>query len=204
MGPMRPMGHGTNGTKRKENTMTEGFIPPHGGYKNLITYKKAEIIFDATICFCKRFLSKRDRTYDQMVQASRSGKQNIAEGSQMSGTSKSTEIKLINVARSSLEELLKDYHDFLRTNELLLWEKDSKAAKAVRALAYKSKESYETYKPYIEERSAGTVANIIICLIHQTTYLLDRQIYHLEKEFIKDGGIRERMHKSRNKNRSKD
>lgn len=89
--------------------MREGFIPPHGGYANLLSYRKAEIVYDATVCFCKRFLSKRDRTYDQKVQAARSGKQNILEGSQASGTSKGMEIKLTNVARANLEELLADY-----------------------------------------------------------------------------------------------
>jgi len=104
--------------------MTERFIPPHGGYKNLLSYRKAEIVYDATVDFCARFLNKRDRTYDQMVQAARSGKQNIIEGSQASGTSKQTEIKLTNVARASLEELLADYRDFLRVRGIEEWTKD--------------------------------------------------------------------------------
>src|SRR5215210_6250677 len=93
----------------------ETFIPAHGGYEDLLAFKKARIIHDGTVCFCGRFVEKRDRTFDQMVQAARSGKQNILEGSQASGTSKETEIKLMNVARASLEELLEDYRDFLRT-----------------------------------------------------------------------------------------
>ena len=93
-------------------TTSNGFIPPHGGYENLLSFKKAKIVFDGTVVFCKRFLEKRDRTVDQMVQAARSGKQNIVEGSLASGTSKETEIKLVNVARASLGELLEDYHDF--------------------------------------------------------------------------------------------
>src|SRR5215813_6346194 len=101
-----------------------GFIPPHGGYNNLLSYQKSEIIYDGTVYFCKRFFEKYDRTIDQMVQAARSGKQNIAEASVASGTSKETEIKLTNVARASLEELLLDYKDFLRTKKLKLWEKD--------------------------------------------------------------------------------
>lgn len=181
----------------------DGFIPPHGGYEDLLSYRKAVIIFDATVCFCERFLDKWDRTVDQMVQAARSGKQNIAEGSMASGTSSGTELKLTGVARASLEELLKDYQDFLRVRGLELWEKDSRAAKAVRRLAYEGDGTYETYRTYIEQRSAGTVANIVICLIHQANYLLDQQIRHLEREFLHEGGIRERMMHARLKNRDR-
>ena len=111
-----------------------GFSPPHGGYQQLRSYQKAQIIYDATACFCARFLGKRDRTVDQMVQAARSGKQNIVEGSMASGTSKEMEIKLMNVARASLEELLEDYRDFLRTRGLRFWHKESKEALFVRKL----------------------------------------------------------------------
>ena len=100
-----------------------GFLPPHGNYQELLSYQKAEVVYDLTYRFCQRFLNRGDRTIDQMVQAARSGKQNIAEGSKASGTSKETEIKLTNVARASLEELLVDYHDFLRVRDLRLWEK---------------------------------------------------------------------------------
>ena len=103
--------------------MAKGFISPHGGYRDLLSFRKARIIFDGTVLFCRRFLHKRDRTIDQMIQAARSGKQNILEGSKISGTSKETELKLVNVARASLEELLEDYHDFLRVRELRLWKK---------------------------------------------------------------------------------
>ena len=95
--------------------MVETFIPPHGGYKGLLSCQKAEMVYDATVIFCEKFLRKYDRTVDQMVQGARSGKQNIVEASMASATSKETEIKLTNVARASLEELLTDYHDFLRT-----------------------------------------------------------------------------------------
>ena len=104
--------------------MPEGFIPPHGGYQDLLSYRKAEIVYDATVRFCARFLEKRDRTNDQMIQAARSGKQNIIEGSMASGTSKETEIKLTNVARASLEELLADYRDFLRLRGIEEWPRD--------------------------------------------------------------------------------
>jgi four helix bundle protein len=117
--------------------MPEGFIPAHGGYRNLLSYQKAEIVYDATVSFCDRFIDRRSRTHDQMVQAARSGKQNIVEGSVASGTSKEMEIKLTNVARASLEELLTDYCDFLRTRNATLWDKNSKEALYVRGLGKK-------------------------------------------------------------------
>ncbi len=121
-----------------------GVIGPHGGYRNLKSYQNAEIIYDATAAFCKRFVDRRSRTYDQMVQAARSGKQNIAEGSMASGTSRKTELKLVSVARASLEELLLDYQDFLRQSGLPLWEKDHPKAVEVRKLVYKTNRSYMT------------------------------------------------------------
>jgi len=179
-----------------------GFIPPHGGYQNLLSYQKALIVFQATVCFCERFLNKRDRTYDQMIQAARSGKQNIVEASMASGTSKEMEIKLTNVARASLEELLEDYRDFLRTKKAALWEKDSKEALYVRKLGSHKDVTYETYRTYLETRPAEIAANIIICLIHQTNYLLDQQIRQMEQAFMKEGGLRERMTRARLKTRS--
>ena len=173
--------------------MPEGFIPPHGGYADLLSYQKAEIVYDATVHFCDRFLDRFDRTRDQMIQAARSGKQNIVEGSMASGTSKETEVKLTNVARASLEELLADYCDFLRVRGFRLWGKNSKEALYVRKMGYGTHGTYATYKPFIETRPPETVANIIICVIHQTNYLLDQQIRRLEKDFLKKGGLRERM-----------
>ena len=177
--------------------MTEGFIPPHGGYAKLHSYRKAEIVYDATAQFCRRFLDKRDRTYDQMLQAARSGKQNIIEASRASATSKESEIKLTNVARASLEELLADYQDYLRTNGLRIWEKDSKEASFTRRLGRHEDVSYETYRQFIETRPAEVVANIVICVIHQANYLLDKQIRRLEKDFLEHGGLRERMTRAR-------
>ncbi len=177
--------------------MTSGFIPPHGGYQDLLSYRKSLIVYDATVQFCKRFLDKRDRTVDQMVQAARSGKQNIIEGSMASGTSKEMEIKLMNVARASLEELLEDYRDFLRTNDGVLWDKNSEQALFVRNLGRTEDESYATYRTYLESRPGDVVANIVICLIHQANYLLDQQIRQLEHAFLKEGGLRERMSKAR-------
>jgi four helix bundle suffix protein len=179
--------------------MTErsGFIPPHGNYRELLSYQKAEIVYDLTYRFCRRFLERGDRTIDQMVQAARSGKQNIAEGSQASGTSKEMEIKLTNVARASLEELLRDYYDFLRVRDLRLWEKHSKEAQFVRQRARKSPATFESWREFVETRPAAIVANIAICLIHQTNYLLDQQIRRLEGDFIREGGLRERMTRAR-------
>lgn len=168
-----------------------GFIPAHGGYRRLHSYRKAEIIYDLTVCFCGRFLEKRDRTVDQMVQAARSGKQNIAEGSRASATSTETEIKLTSVARASLEELLIDYEDFLRVRNLPLWTKNSREARYIRD--HSRNDSFETYRPFAETRPAGVVANIAVCLIHQANYLLDRQLRRLEQHFLQHGGIRERM-----------
>lgn len=178
--------------------MTENsFLPPHGNYAELLSYQKAEVVYDLTFRFCERFLKRGDRTIDQMVQAARSGKQNIVEGSKASVTSKEMEIKLTNVARASLEELLVDYQDFLRVRDLKLWPKDSKEAQYVRRLGNKSHTTYETYREFCETRPAEVVANIALCLIHQTNYLLDRQLRRLEKDFVKEGGLRERMTRAR-------
>ncbi len=172
-------------------------IPPHGGYRELQSYRMAEIVFDATGVFCDRFIDRRSRTHDQMVQAARSGKQNIAEGSMASGTSKKTELKLIGVARASLEELLLDFQDYLRQKELPLWDKDDVKAKEIRALTYRSNRSYRTYKAYFEASSPEIAANAAICLIHQTNYLLDQQLRALEKEFLKEGGFTEKLYRAR-------
>ena len=181
--------------------MRDGFILPHGGYRNLLSYRKAEIVYDLTVRFCARFLEKRDRTVDQMVQAARSGKQNIAEGSQAAGTSTETEVKLTSVARASLEELLIDFQDYLRVRGLKTWEKDSREALYIRRLGRTRDESYETYRAFTESRPAEVVANIAICLISQTNYLLDRQIRALEQLFVQRGGIRERMTQARLRHR---
>jgi four helix bundle suffix protein len=178
-------------------------LPPRGNYAELLSYQKAEVVYDLTFRFCERFLRKGDRTVDQMVQAARSGKQNIAEGSKASVTSKETEIKLTNVARASLEELLLDYQDFLRVRNLRLWPKDSKEAQFVRELGAKPHVTYETYRTYVETRPAEVVANIAICLIHQANFLLDQQVRRLEKDFLQEGGLRERMTRARIESRKK-
>jgi four helix bundle suffix protein len=174
-----------------------GLIPPHGNYRELLSYRKAEIVYDVTFEFCDRFSARRDRTIDQMIQAARSGKQNILEGSKASRTSTEVEIKLTNTARASLEELLDDYHDFLRARKLTLWGKDSREARFVRQLGANPHVTYAQYQEFCETRSSEVVANIAICLIHQTNYLLDQQIRRLERDFLSEGGFRERMMRAR-------
>lgn len=176
---------------------TPPIILPHGNYRELLSYQKAEVVYDLTFRFCEKYLKKGDRTIDQMVQAARSGKQNIVEGSKASTTSKEMEIKLTNVARASLEELLEDYRDYLRVRDFALWDKDSQEAQYVRKLGNKSHTTYETYRQFMETRPAEVVANIAVCLIHQANYLLDQQIRRLEKDFLKEGGLRERMTRAR-------
>lgn len=183
--------------------MTEHFIPKHGGYKKLLSYQKAEIIYDGTVHFCGRFIDPRSRTHDQMVQAARSGKQNIVEGSMASGTSKETEIKLTNVARASLEELLADFRDFLRTRGLQEWPADHRYALHLRKLNQIPNATYETFRKGIENPNPEIAANVIIGLIRVATYLLERQIRHLEEAFLQEGGLRERMTRARIKERGK-
>lgn len=208
-----------------------GVLPPHGGYQNLLSYQRAEVVYDATVRFCGAVFSKYDRMVDQMVQAARSGKQNIVEGSMASGTSREMELKLTNVARASLEELLADYRDFLRQRGAEEWDKNSREALYVRRLAagkivpLKEKKAasgekqsplssvspksprdrvvtYEDFRCF-EDRTPEVRANIIISLIKQTNYLLDRQIRKLEEIFLKEGGLRKRMTRARVASRRK-
>ena len=188
----------------EETEHTGGFIPTHGGYRNLISYRKAEIIYDGTVYFTNRFFDRYDRTVGQMVQAARSGKQNIAEGSMASATSKETEIKLTNVARASLEELRIDYEDFLRTRKLPIWDKDHRLVERLRELNRSTPNpTYETFKKAIENDSPEICANAMITLIKITTYLLKQQIRQQEAAFIREGGIRERMIRARLEERKK-
>jgi len=179
--------------------MPENFIPPQGGYADLFSFQKARIVYDGTVSFCKRFLNPRDRTVDQMVQAARSGKQNILEGSQASGTSKETEIKLTNVARASLEELLEDYRDFLRTRKLEEWPLDHRYTKRLRELNRTPNATYKTFQKAIENEDPAICANTMIGLIKLTNYLLDQQLKALQQAFLNEGGIRERMSAARRK-----
>jgi len=169
-------------------------------YKELKSYQGAVVIYDFTSEFVKKYLDPKSRTTDQMVQAARSGKQNIAEASS-NPTSKKGELKLLGWARSSLGELLEDYEDFLRQRNLRLWEKNSPEAQAVRALAYRTDKSYKTYRSYLFKPE--TAANAMICLINQVNYLLDRQIAALKEKFLNEGGWTENIFKERLNRRSK-
>src|SRR6266404_6067560 len=199
--------NGNNKSDRKNSRESlnnaDRLLPPRGDYQTLLSFQKAEVIYDITFRFCHKFLSKGDRTIDQMVQAARSGKKNILEGSKAALTSTETEIKLTNVARASLEELLDDYRDFLRARDLATWDKNSREAQYVRKLGRKSAQTFEDYREFCETRPAEVVANIALYLIHQTNYLLDQQIHRLEKDFIKGGGLRERMTRARLQYRNK-
>lgn len=181
--------------------MSYKVITPHGGYRTLLSYQTATVIYDFTVEFTKRYIDPKSRTRDQMEQAARSGKQNIAEGSTVSGTSKKMEIKLVQVARGSLEELLQDYEDYLRQHDLPLWSKDDSRIKVIRGLSYTSNRSYMTYKTYIE--TPESAANCAVCLIHQANYLLDQQIRSLEKELLEKGGFTENLYRIRSEHRKK-
>jgi len=183
--------------------MSNKFIPAHGGYQNLLSFQRSEIVYDATVKFCCDFFNKRDRTVDQMVQAARSGKQNIVEGSMASGTSKQMEIKLTNVARASLEELLTDYRDFLRTRGFSEWPKDHRYVRRLRELNRVPNSNYETFRKAVENPDPEIRANAIIALIKVTNFLLDQQIRRLEKDFVTAGGLRESMTRARLEYRDK-
>jgi four helix bundle suffix protein len=174
-----------------------GFIPPHGGYEKLLSYQKALIVYDATVYFCNRFIDKKSRTYDQMVQAARSGKQNIAEGSDASGTSKEAEIKLTGVAKASQKELLEDYRDFMRSRGIAEWPAYHAYAQRLRKLTRTLGADYQTFKKGIEHDDPAICANVIVGLIKVTHYLLEKQLQRLEQDFLKEGGLRERMTRSR-------
>lgn len=174
-------------------------IPPHGGYRDLKSYQMATIVYEATAAFCDRFIEKRSCTHDQMVQAARSGKQNVVEGNMASGTSRKTELKLIGIARTSLEELLQNFEDCLRQHGLPLWSKDDARAKAVRAMAYLPNRAYWAYRPRVRQGSPGEAANTINCLVHQTNYLLGHQLRQLDRRFLEEGGMTERLYRMRKK-----
>ncbi len=177
-----------------------------GGYRGLRSFRVATVIYDATVAFCARFVDRRSRTVDQMVQAARSGRQNIAEGSRAAATSSQTELRLVGVARASLDELLLDYEDFLRQRGLRQWERDAPEARAVRSVRFPADPSdlsdrtdrtdrmdRELYAAWLEHGDAAVVANAMICLIHQANFLLDRQIRALERGFVEGGGYSERL-----------
>ena len=177
-------------------------IRPSGGYRDLRSFQAATIIYDATYWFCERYLEPRSRMSDQMVQAARSGRQNIAEGSRASATSSQTELRLMNVARASLEELLLDYEDYLRHRHLKRWKPDSPEAMAVRNIGRNRADQsdpsdptdqYALYAEWLDHVDPAIRANALICLINQANTLLDRQIEALEAQFIEEGGYSEQL-----------
>ena len=189
--------HSPGSHNSRPSSPQPSILSSRGDYQTLLSYQKSEAIYEITYRFCKRHLAKGDRTIDQMVQAARSGKQNIIEGSKAAMTSKEFEIKLTNVARASLEELLEDYRDFLRVRDMQMWDKNCREALYVRELSKTTPLTFEVFREFVETRSADVVANIAICLIHQANYLLDQQLKGLEKAFLKEGGLRERMTRAR-------
>ena len=200
----------------KTNDASEHLIPPHGGYSRLVTYKLGLLIYDATAAFCEHYLDRKDRTFDQMVQAARSGVANIVEGSEASAASKKTELKLTNVAKASQEELLEDYRTFLRQRNLPLWDAQSDHAQTIRQarpenltqlrqlmaclVSDLSDKSDKSDKNAVKQEVA---ANTMICLINQETFLLARQLSRLAADFEKDGGFTERLYRIRSAKRKK-
>lgn len=196
-------------------------LRPSGGYRKTASFQTTTLIYDATVWFCEKFLDSRSRTVDQMVQAARSGRQNIAEGSRASATSSQTELRLVNVARASLEELLLDYEDFLRHRRLQQWQMGSEEASKVRAVPRNFKkdqsdrtdpsdlndltdaERWALYSRWLDADDAAVRANAVICLIHQANFLLDRQIAALEAAFVEGGGYSEQLAKARMAERRK-
>jgi four helix bundle suffix protein len=183
-------------------------LRPSGGYRKTASFQTATLIYDATYWFCEKFLDPRSRTVDQMVQAARSGRQNIAEGSRASATSSQTELRLVNVARASLEELLLDYEDYLRHRRLPQWVPDGPEASEVRAVPrtfrkdpsdqtdltdLSDQERWALYAHWLDHANPAIRANATICLIHQANFLLDRQIAALEAAFVEDGGYSEQL-----------
>ncbi len=201
---------GSDGSGR----FNERRLRPSGGYRQLRSYQVATVIYDATVSFCDRFIGTRSRTHDQMVQAARSGGKNIAEGSRAAATTSQTELRLVNVARASLEELLLDYEDFLRQRKLRTWTKDDPEALDVRAIGKMLDRAnptdradpvvhYQAYARWLDHADPAVVANTLLCLIHQTNYLLDRQISALERDFVEDGGYSEQLAVARMAERKK-
>jgi four helix bundle suffix protein len=188
-------------------------LRPSGGYRELRSFQITTVIYDATYWFCEKFLDPRSRMADQMVQAARSGRQNIAEGSRASATSSQTELRLMNVARASLEELLLDYEDYLRHRRFSRWKPDSADAIAVRdawrAIADRTDRTdpdasrYAVYARWLDHADPGVRANALICLINQANTLMDRQIEALESEFVQQGGYSEQLAAARLAQRSR-
>jgi four helix bundle suffix protein len=200
---------GRDGRMNRTSDEPEALIPVHGGYRKLKSFQIAQLAYDVTVRFCDRYVDRRSRTRDQMVQAARSGVQNIAEGSQASGTSKKTELKLTNVARASLEELRLDYEDFLRQRRLPQWPReDTRRAQLIAArpttaddVAAWVRRVHNTAS--IRSTYAEIAANAALVLLAVACSLLDRQIVALENNFVAEGGFTERLYRVRQQRRSR-
>jgi four helix bundle suffix protein len=206
----------------QDRVMAESLIPKHGGYRQLKSFQVAQLAYDVTVRFCDRYIEKRSRTHDQMVQAARSGVQNIAEGRQASGTSKKLELKLTNVARASLKELRLDYEDFLRQRGLPLWERKDLRRKSLidrrpdtaDAVAQWAREIHEKggrrglggHSGHDNRSTSSTypeiAANGALALIAVTTALLDRQIAAQARTVEREGGFTERLYRTRSATRN--
>jgi four helix bundle suffix protein len=194
---------GSDRSDRSDGPARGRRLRPSGGYRSLRSYQVATVVYDGTESFCDRFVEKRSRTHDQMVQAARSGGKNIAEGSRAAATTSQTELRLVNVARASLEELLLDYEDYLRQHRRRQWDKNDPEAREVRAIGRQDRtnptdqtdplQHWSLYARWLEHADPAVVANTLICLIHQTNYLLDQQISALERDFVQDGGYSEQL-----------
>ena len=182
--------------------MPTDFLPIKGNYRNLIVFQKTACIYDITYYFAHKYLRPGDRTIDQMVQAARSGRQNIAEGSAASTTSSETELKLLNVAKASLQELLLDYEDYLRVRGLSQWEVNSEKSVKTRAICARHNDS-AYYRDAIQSRSDETICNIAITLLHQADLLLLKLIERCKTDFVQNGGIKEQMYQARINYRNK-
>ena len=180
--------------------MGEELIPQRGNYKKLLSYQKTDVIFQLTYYFCQTYLQRGDRTVDQMIQAARSGKQNIVEGCMASATSAKTELKLLNVAKASLHELREDFEDYLKTRGHRHWEEGSAELDAMRRIGREHNDG-ENFMQLAQSRPPETIANMTIVLLKQADYLLHKQIQRLSEDFVKEGGFSERMMRMRKKNR---
>ena len=200
--PQRPSHNSHSSPHPPDSHPPPSIIPHRGDPRTLLSYQKAAVIYDITFRFARKLLQKGDRTIDQMIQSARSGKQNILEGSKAARTSKETEIKLTNVARASLDELLEDYLDYLRARDHAIRDKESPESQYVRRLGRKTPQTFELYREIFGTRPPEVLANLAICLIHQANTLLDGQLARLEQDFLTEGGLRERMARARLRARS--
>ncbi|MEY2428180.1 MAG: restriction system protein [Verrucomicrobiota bacterium] len=214
--PDQPASDGPNRPDRPDRSdrIRPRRLRPSGGYRTLRSFQVSTVIHDGTVSFCDRFIDKRSRTHDQMVQAARSGGKNLAEGSRAAATTSQTELRLVNVARASLEELLLDYEDYLRQHGDRQWEPTDREAMEVRSVGSQDDPTdqsdrsdpiahWKIYARWLEQDNPAVVANSLLCLIHQANYLIDQQISALERDFVQEGGYSEQLAAARIAERQK-